>query len=149
MVFALRSLSCIYCTLSEHMVAVTNRCGLLDIIENNYSSGFRCNRIQTIPGIEFPCGNWILRSIRVNTVVVQLLHSHNIPPGHFHPGYCPDSPSPSRHTHQKEGLGTRLTHGSVLISTSEIRTAESASPRKCSISTRPFSSREAGVWGHD
>ena len=22
-----------------------------DIIENNYSSGFRCNRIQTIPGI--------------------------------------------------------------------------------------------------
>ena len=54
------------------MVVVTNRCGLLrllDIIENDYSSGFRCNRIQTIPGIEFPCGNWILRSIRVNTVL--------------------------------------------------------------------------------
>ena len=28
-------------------------------------------------------------------------------------GYCPDPPSPSRHTHQKEGLGTRL----VLVAT--------------------------------
>ena len=33
----------------------------------------------------------------------------------------------------------------ILIGTPEIRTAESASPRKCSISTRLLSSREGGV----
>ena len=51
--------------------------------------------------------------------------------------------------HQVTWLLRNMSHGSVLIGTSEIRTAESASPRKCSIYTRPFSSREGGVWGRD
>ena len=43
-------------------------------------------------------------------------------------GYCPDPPSPSPHTHQKEGLGTRL-HSTLRVdrphSTSEFDRSQS------------------------
>ena len=47
------------------------------IIENNYNSGFRSNRIQTIPWIKFPCGNWILCSISINTVLCMKPYQYN------------------------------------------------------------------------
>ena len=48
---------------------------LIGFIKIITGSGFRSNRIQTIPGIEFSCGNWIMHSISINTVHIHV-HVH-------------------------------------------------------------------------
>ena len=54
--------------------------GTITLIGFTTGSGFRSNRIQTIPGIEFSCGNWIMRStcISINMVFMLKRHPYNI-----------------------------------------------------------------------
>ena len=43
---------------------------LIGFMKKNIGSGFLSNGIQTIPGIEFSFGNWIMLSISINTILV-------------------------------------------------------------------------------